>query len=179
MADSKTDKLIKRTGRISSNSSNDEIEFFGLPTGTFSAGADVTLKANDSLVLTQAKRGVSALNQRARDYLKNYRNKEQAKQVIKLLRAIEDLLKGYDDLNLPEIRISSAQDGSIALNWRVGTAFFGAAIRPNITESSWFLIQGDVEKGYKADGYLDELDYETQLPSMIQLLRNTYIRQER
>lgn len=168
---SETDKLIN-----SPTSSNDEVEFSSPPSGTYSAGVDLNLDTS-TLLLLQTKRGISDLTQKAKEYLKNNKNKKQVKQAVELLQAIENLVKGDDDLDFSGISLSIAEDGSIAISWRVITALFGAAIRPKTTESSWFLVQGDVEKGYKADGYLDELDYETQLPYLIQTLIKTQIRQ--
>ncbi|MFN8404122.1 MAG: hypothetical protein U0V48_11285 [Anaerolineales bacterium] len=173
-----TDRLIREKGKNTSDSSTDELDVTSLPTGTFSSGVDLSFLDGSTLLLVQTKRGIPNLTQKAKEYLKGKINKKQLKQALELLEAIENLVKGYDDLDLSGISMSIAEDGSLAISWRVETALFGTAIRPKITESSWFLVQGDVEKGYKADGYLDELDYETQLPYLVQMLIKTQIRQK-
>jgi hypothetical protein len=119
---------------------------------------------------------VPRITRTARERLEKYENITQVSQALKLIEAIENLSRGYEDLNLPIIYITAAEDDSLALNWRVGTALFGAAIQPNPSESSWYLIQGDVERGYKADGYLDDLDSDTQLPAIFNLLIKTHIK---
>ena len=172
-------KEYEIVNRNNSNSAQGEEVYISYPSSTFPNGINLPNKqiSNKTSDVTQSREYISSITQKAREFLNKYQNKDQTKQGNKLLEEIDNLLMGYDDLGLPKIGVSLADDGSIALNWRIGSAFFGAAIRPNTTESSWFLIQGDVEKGYKADGYLDDLDYETQLPSLFGLLIKTQIKQ--
>ena len=170
---SETDLLIKS----SSTSSSDEVEFLNLPTGTFSRGADILYGSGNFLTLAQPRPGFSDLIQKARRHLVRRKNKKQAKQAIDLLEAIGDIVKEYPDLDISGIRMATAEDNSISLSWSAKRTLFGAAIRSNTKESSWFLVQGDGERGYKADGYLSELDYEIQLPAQIQIVINTLLRQ--
>lgn len=172
---SATDKLIRNPGVKNSDSSEYQISFYNA-SGTFSAGADFTLNSDQPLLVIHARSQTPNITEKVRAFLRRRRNKVQVQQATKLLDAIEKYLQGIQDLDLPEIKISASQDKAFILQWRVGSAYFGAAIRPNTSESSWFLIQGDAEKGYRADGYLDELDYETQLPSALDLLIKTQIK---
>ena len=168
-----TDRLITKRTKSNANSSQHDLKSIGIPSGTYSTGIDVVLEQNNSLLLIQAKNGISGLTQGARNFLKRYKNKKQAAQANRVLESIENLLKGYDDLDLPEIRILSAKDRSLGLSWRFKDALFGVAIQPDTSESSWFLSQGNVATGFKADGYLDDDFYENKLPSLLDVLRKS------
>lgn len=158
---------------------DDEIGMNDIQTGTFSAGINLIYASDNSISLVEAKNTSLDFSNKAKLYLKNFKNKKQAKQAIDFLIAIEKSLSSYEGIDFSGIRMAIVPDSSISISWRVKTALFGAAIRPDANESSWFLIQGDVEKGYKADGYLSELDYEIQLPTLLQLLINVYLSNKR
>ncbi len=105
---------------------------------------------------------------RAQEYLQQSQSQNQLIQLDQLLDKLVDLVKGYTDL--PKIRVHLSQDdSSIALSWKMGTATFGASIKLDTSDSSWFLIQGGV-RGYHADGYLDDPNFDLQLPSLFSLL---------
>lgn len=170
-----TDKLISRRKKSNANSSQHDLESFGIPSGTYSAGIDVVLEQDNSLLLIQAKSGISGLTQGARNYLKKYKNKKQVAQASRVLSSIEDILKGYSNLDLPEIRVLAAKDKTLALSWKFNDALFGVSIQPETRESSWFLLQGDVETGFRADGYLNEDFYVNKLPSLFDVLRRSQV----
>jgi len=168
---SKTEQLTKN-----SLTSSSDAEFSGFPTGTYSAGADLVYTSGNSVMLVQKKQDDSDLKKKVKNYLKNYRNRAQVNQALNAIENVNKLLIEYDDLGLPEFGIVKAEDKSLGLSWRFPEALFGIFIQPDISESSWFLIMGDIDKGLKADGNLDDLDYEIQLSPLFANLRKLYIR---
>jgi hypothetical protein len=174
MQNSKTDKL---TGSAFTSSS-DKAKFSSIPTGTFSGGIVLDFDTS-SISLLQTKENISDLTKKAKDRIKRYKNKSQVKQALNALDNIDKLLSGYEDLGLPEFNVSEAADKSIGISWRFPRALFGIFIQPNTIESSWFLIMGDIEKGLKADGNLDDLDYELQLSPLFDALRKLQTRKDK
>jgi len=65
-----TDRLITKRTKSNANSSRHDLELFGIPSGTYSTGIDVILEQNNSILLIQAKSGISGLTQGARNFLK-------------------------------------------------------------------------------------------------------------
>jgi hypothetical protein len=160
---------------FTSTTSSDDI-YISPPTGTFTNVIDTQEKimASESYETLQKEYDVIGYTIKAKKYIKKNSDEDQVKQLQKLLNDLINNLIGYENVNLPLIRISLSEDKSIALSWHIGNAYFGAAIQKDISKSSWFLIQGGT-RGYKADGYLDDPNFKKQLPSIFNLLIKSFI----
>jgi hypothetical protein len=169
-SDSTTDLVIIRGPSGSSTSSAKAARAFGVPSGTFSSGVDLTLGPGGSVIEVKASSSIADVTEGAREFLSSHGTRRQAAQAMQALREIEGVLNGYEHLDLPMIRIHGERDGSIGLSWRFNDALFGVAIRRSSKESSWFLVQGDSATGLRADGSLTEVFYQKQLPALFELL---------
>lgn len=107
--------------------------------------------------------------ERVKNYLKDPNSKIQEKQLSNVLFMIYSNIKRYD-LKFPKIRVSLAENDSITISWKVGTAYFGASIYADENDSSWTLVQGGA-RGYTADGYINDPDFAKQLPIQIDLIK--------
>ena len=152
------------------NSNQYEIRSYQKPSSEPRFGVTLASQTQNDIGLIPLKRDeIVNITSRAQDYLNQSENQAQQLQLNRLLDNLIVLVKRQIDL--PKIEVHLAQDNSsIALSWKVGkTAVFGANISVNTDDSSWFLIQGGV-RGYQSDGYLNDPDFDIQLPSIFSLL---------
>jgi hypothetical protein len=112
----------------------------------------------------------SSVSQKAKDFLSAYPNRSQVEQALDVLNRIDKLLENFGVLDLPEIHISSAPDGSLGLVWNVADGTLGINIDLDPKESHWFLLIGHQNKGVTAFGRLGKLDIDTLLSSIVNLL---------
>lgn len=131
----------------------------------------VMITGSESIKEYQAKYDIFVVTPAAENYLDNESNQSQLKQLNTLRKLMLSVVSGYDP-DLPKARISLAEDNSITLSWRFGKAYFGASIFDDESESIWTLISGGGNmRGYASDGYLNDPEFEIQLPTMFDLLR--------
>ncbi len=156
--------------RPQESTSSESKAYVGFPTGTYIPDSNIAtlIATNESNDTSRLIKDISNITDKAVEYLRIKQNSPQVNQLMNLMNMLLKELKGYD-LPLPKMLISLAEDNSLALSWSVGTAYFGVTVFQDIRQSSWFLIQGGT-RGYKADGYLEDPDFKTQLPTQISLL---------
>ncbi len=112
----------------------------------------------------------SSVSQKAKDFLRTYRNRSQAKQALDVLERIDKILENFSDIELSEIHVSRAPDGSLALAWNVADGTLGITIDLDPNKSHWFLLIGPQNKAVTAYGRLGKLDIDTLLNLVVNLL---------
>jgi hypothetical protein len=104
-------------------------------------------------------------------FLETFPRNQQFNQVNEVINTINELLTGYQNINLPNFFISSAPDGSLGMSWQIADALLGISFEQDPNESSWFLLMGEDDDSFRAYGRLSKLDNEILLDSIINLLR--------
>jgi len=102
--------------------------------------------------------GVS-LTQEARNLVDSLSDKQVAKEAIKVLNKLEERLGIVSYIyDLPPIRASEGDDGSLLISWVYPHFRIGISIEPDIQESGWYLVS-DASAGHiHASGLLNAIN---------------------
>jgi hypothetical protein len=157
----------KITSRMSTASNPDMREQIGKSGTSYRDEVWVDVGKDGAVIRFKPQRSVS---QKAKQFLKKYRNRTQADQALDVLGRIDKIVENFGDLDLSEIYVSKAPDGSLGMVWNVADATLGITIDLNPEESHWFLLVGPQNKAVTAYGRLGKLDIDTLLSMVVNLL---------
>jgi hypothetical protein len=153
----------------SSSSDAEEGVYISPPSGTYSDGFNVPrTTTNESVDMPKSQDEIIEITDIAKGYLEKGENTGQARQLNDLLDILTKALSGYD-IDLPKLRISLADDNSISLVWRIGTAYFGVSIFADENDSSWSLIESGT-RGFASDGYLNDAKVNERIQDAVNFL---------
>jgi hypothetical protein len=155
-------------------------EMDNYPSGTIATGTstDFGLSLGQNQFSINSEKEYIDIIKNVRQFLETYPKNIQFEQANEIINTINDLLMGYQNLNLPNFFISSAPDGTLGISWQIADALLGISIDRDPKESSWFLLIGENDDAFRAYGRLSKLNKEILLDSLVNLLRKIQKKQD-
>lgn len=115
----------------------------------------IGIEANGRLTIGgKRKRRVSG---KARQLLRTWGDSPQIRKAEQILRRIDNIAEGYPDLDLPDVHISMAVDGSLGISWTIPQISLGFTIDKVPSESTWFVLTGEDTEAVRAYGVLNKV----------------------